>query len=159
MDSSDRNKVEQPAGMVTPSESIAIARQGVDRYKLVRRLRRSRTTNTAPAVPTQRQAAGAVARPEPGSWKTLGPIVLDAPSDLAPHGEAEKPGNPLAVATAIAVAVAALTAIAITAFLANAREASPPPHTSTVVPPDPKRSGATVRIYRGGNALTADARV
>lgn len=123
--------------MVTPRESLAIATGPVDRYKLVCRLRRHRTTTTAPGIRTERQAVGTAARPEPGSWKTLGPIVFDAPSKLAPRLEAAKQGNPLAVALAIAVVVAALTVTAITAFLATREASRPdsPPHTSTGVHP------------------------
>lgn len=147
--------------MITPRESLAIATGPVDRHKLVPRLRRHRTTATAPGTRTEGQGVRATARPEPGFWKTLGPIVLDAPSELAPRLEASNQGNPLAVALAIAVVVAALAVIAITVFLATREASRPdsPPHTSTGLHPDSTPPGAAVRVHRAGNALTAGVHV
>ena len=91
---------------------------------------------SAPAQPHDKHSAcrahaeasgwGGRACREPVSPKTLGPIVLDAPSDLAPHGEAKKRGNPAGCRDRDrGGGTAALTAIAITAFLANARGSLP----------------------------------
>jgi len=106
MDSSDLDTTQEPAGMVTPPESLAIAPRRVGRYELA-----------SPEARAQKQTSGTAAGAEPGSWRTLGPIVFDAPSELSPPLEHGERGNPLSLVILIAAVVATLMVLALTAFL------------------------------------------
>jgi hypothetical protein len=133
MDSSDPNTTQEPAGMVTSPESLAIAPRRVDRGELVGWHSRGRTKATSSELRTHSRAAGVNARHEPGTWKTLGTIVFDAPSELAPRFDFAERGNPLALTLAIAAVVAMLTVVATTAFLVPGPTPRPnmPAHIST----------------------------
>jgi hypothetical protein len=160
MDSSDRNTTQEPAGKVTQPESLATAPRRVDRHELVRPLSHSRTTDTSADARAHGQAAVANGRPEPGTWKTLGTIVFDAPSEFAPcFGSAER-GNPLVLALALAAVVAVLTVAAVTAFLLTRPTSRPDAssRTFTVGHGDSVRIGAFEPV-RGNHAQVATRRV
>jgi protein kinase-like protein len=118
-----------------------------------RRARRQPTK--LPARRSHGHAAVVPAGREPGTWRTLGSIVFDAPSELAPRLQPAKRGNPLTLVLAVAAVVATLAVAALTAFLVPRAASRPyaPPHTSTDVRPDATHPGAAVRIdLAGGHA-------
>ncbi len=117
--------------------------------------RAGRRAATLPARCSHGHAALVSAGREPGTWRTLGSIVLDAPSELAPRLQPTKRGNPLTLVLAVAAVVATLTVASITAFLVP-RAASRPdaaPHTSTNVRRDSTHPGAAVRIDLAGGRV------
>jgi len=112
---------------------------------------------TLPAARSHRQAAVVIAQADVGAWRTLGPIVLDAPSELAPRLGPANRRNLLALALAIAAVVAMLTVAAITAFLLTRSSSRPnaAPLISTDGHPDSTHSPATVRIDQAGGRIGA----
>jgi hypothetical protein len=107
---------------------------------------------TLPARRSHRHATLVAAGHEPRTWRTLGSIVLDAPSELAPRLQPTKRGNPLTLVLAVAAVVATLMVAAITAFLVPRAASRPdaPPHASTNGHPDSTHPGAAVRIDLAG---------
>jgi hypothetical protein len=110
---------------------------------------------TLPARRSHGQAALVAAGREPGTWRTLGSIVFDAPSDLAPRLQPTKRGNPLTLVLVVAAVIATLTVAAITAFLVPRAASRPdaPPHTSTSVRRDSTHPGAAVRTDLAGGRV------
>ena len=119
--------------------------------------RAGRPPATLPARRSHGQAALVTAGREPGTWRTLGSIVLDAPSELAPRLQPTKRGNPLTLVLAVAAVLATLTVAAITAFLVPRAASRPdtPPHTSTDGRPDSTHPGPAVRIDLAGGRVGA----
>ena len=110
---------------------------------------------TLPARRSHRKAALMAAGHEARTWRTLGSIVLDAPSELAPRLQPTKRGNPLTLVLAVAAVVATLTVAAITAFLVPRAASRPdtPPHASTNGRPNSTHPGAAVRIDLAGGRV------
>ena len=120
--------------------------------------RAGRPPATSAARRSHGQAALVAAGREPRTWRTLGSIVFDAPSELAPRLQpTTKRRNPLTLVLVVAAVLATLTVAAITAFLVPRAASRPvaPPHTSADGRPDSTHPGAAVRMDLAGGHVGA----